>query len=203
MALSVGRWRRARSSVTNCQPSLSLALTIPVGGRGLPGSGRGFALGWVEGRSVKIQYYWTQGRQERVVELAVEIPPKVDVIVTYGQAVTALKKAITVTPIVFAIANDPIGSGLVASLSRPGGNITGCGPRMRETHEAARIHHAHRYRVSGIAIRCASAAAQTAHRRAYVDGRGRSGREARVWAFLEGLQEMGWASKSLSFNGFV
>ena len=48
-------------------------------------------------------------------------------------------------------------------------DVIGCGPRMRETHEAARIHHAHRYRVSGIAIRCASAAAQTAHRRAYVD----------------------------------
>jgi putative tryptophan/tyrosine transport system substrate-binding protein len=89
-------------------------------------------LGWVEGHSVKIQYYWAQGRQERVVELAAEIPPMVDVIVTYGQAATALKKAITVTPIVFAIANDPIGSGLVASLSRPGGNITGLSLEVTE-----------------------------------------------------------------------
>jgi putative tryptophan/tyrosine transport system substrate-binding protein len=86
-------------------------------------------LGWVEGHSVKIQYYWAQGRQERVVELAAEIPPMVDVIV---QAATALKKAITVTPIVFAIANDPIGSGLVASLSRPGGNITGLSLEVTE-----------------------------------------------------------------------
>ena len=67
-----------------------------------------------------------------MVELAAEIPPMVDVIVTYGQAATALKKAITVTPIVFAIANDPIGSGLVASLSRPGGNITGLSLEVTE-----------------------------------------------------------------------
>jgi putative tryptophan/tyrosine transport system substrate-binding protein len=89
-------------------------------------------LGWVEGRSVKIQYYWTHGRQERVVELAAEIPRMVDVIVTYGQAAIALKKTTTVTPIVFAIANDPIGSGLVASLSRPGGNITGMSLEVTE-----------------------------------------------------------------------
>ena len=101
-------------------------------------------LGWIEDRTVKIQYYWTQGRPERVVELAAEIPAqKVDVIVTYGGAVTALKQATTLIPIVFAVANDPIGSGLIASLSQPGGNVTGlslevtelAGKRLQLLHE--------------------------------------------------------------------
>jgi putative ABC transport system substrate-binding protein len=90
-------------------------------------------LGWIEDRTVKIQYYWTQARPERVVELAAEIlAQKVDVIVTYGGAVTALKKATTVIPIVFAVANDPIGSGLIASLSQPGGNVTGLSLEVTE-----------------------------------------------------------------------
>jgi len=90
-------------------------------------------LGWIEDRTVKIQYYWTQGRPERVVELAAEIlAQKVDVIVTYGGAVTTLKQATTLIPIVFAIANDPIGSGLVASLSQPGGNVTGLSLEVTE-----------------------------------------------------------------------
>jgi putative ABC transport system substrate-binding protein len=90
-------------------------------------------LGWIEDRTVKIQYYWTQGRPERVVELAAEIlAQKVDVIVTYGGAVTTLKQATTVIPIVFAVANDPIGSGLVASLSHPGGNVTGLSLEVTE-----------------------------------------------------------------------
>ena len=101
-------------------------------------------LGWIDGRTVVIQYYWTQGRAERVVELAAEIlPQKIDVIVTYGGAVTALKQATAVIPIVFAVANDPIGSGLIASLSRPGGNVTGlslevteiAGKRLQLLHE--------------------------------------------------------------------
>ena len=101
-------------------------------------------LGWIDGRTVMLQYYWTQGRAERVVELAAEIlPQKVDVIVTYGGAVAALKRATAVIPIVFAIANDPIGSGLIASLSRPGGNVTGlslevteiAGKRLQLLHE--------------------------------------------------------------------
>jgi putative ABC transport system substrate-binding protein len=90
-------------------------------------------LDWIEDRTVKIQYYWTQGRPERVVELAAEIiRQKVDVIVTYGGAVTALKQATAVIPIVFAVANDPIGSGLIASLSQPGGNVTGLSLEVTE-----------------------------------------------------------------------
>ena len=83
-------------------------------------------LGWIEGRTVTIEYRWTEGRPERVAEMAVEfVRRKVDVIVTYGGAVATLKQATSVIPIVFAIAGDPVGSGLVASLARPGGNITG------------------------------------------------------------------------------
>jgi putative tryptophan/tyrosine transport system substrate-binding protein len=72
------------------------------------------------------KYRWSEGRPERVAEVAVEFAhQKVDVIVTYGGAVPAFKQATHDIPIVFAIAVDPVGIGLVASLSRPGGNVTG------------------------------------------------------------------------------
>jgi ABC-type uncharacterized transport system substrate-binding protein len=83
-------------------------------------------LGWIEGRTVAIEYRWAQGRPERVAEIADEfVSLKVDVIVTLGDAVPALKQATAVIPIVFAFANDPVGGGLVAGLARPGGNVTG------------------------------------------------------------------------------
>ena len=83
-------------------------------------------LGWIEGRTVTIEYRWTEGRPDRVAEMAAEfVLRKVDVIVTYGGAVATLKQATSVIPIVFAIAGDPVGSGFVESLARPGGNITG------------------------------------------------------------------------------
>ena len=83
-------------------------------------------LGWIEGRTVAIEYRWSEGRPERVAEFAAEfVRQKVDVVVTYGGAVVTLKQATASIPIVFALAGDPIGSGLVASLSRPGGNVTG------------------------------------------------------------------------------
>jgi putative ABC transport system substrate-binding protein len=91
-------------------------------------------LGWIEGRTVAIEYRWSEGRSERVAEIATEfVRQKVDVIVAYGGAVAALKQATAVIPIVFAIAVDPIGSGLVASLSRPGGNVTGSSLQAAET----------------------------------------------------------------------
>jgi len=84
-------------------------------------------LGWIEGRSVAIEYRWGEGRHERYAEIAEEfVRLKVDVIVTYGTPPSkAAKQATAVIPIVFAAAADPVGSGLVSSLARPGGNITG------------------------------------------------------------------------------
>jgi putative tryptophan/tyrosine transport system substrate-binding protein len=84
-------------------------------------------LGWVEGRNVAIEIRWGEGRSERFAEIAAELVKlKVAVIVTYGTApVIAAKKATPVIPIVFALAGDPVGSGLVASLARPGSNVTG------------------------------------------------------------------------------
>jgi putative tryptophan/tyrosine transport system substrate-binding protein len=88
--------------------------------------GRLHELGWVEGRTIVIEYRWTEGRPERLAEIVAEfIRLKVDVIVTYGGAVAAFKQATASIPIVFAIAVDPVGVGLVSSLARPGGNVTG------------------------------------------------------------------------------
>jgi putative tryptophan/tyrosine transport system substrate-binding protein len=82
-------------------------------------------LGWIAGRNIAIEYRWSEGRQAAVAEIAAEfVRQKVDIIVTYGGAVTILKQATSI-PIVFAIAVDPVGIGLVASLSHPGGNVTG------------------------------------------------------------------------------
>jgi len=83
-------------------------------------------LGWIEGRSVTIEYRWDDGSPERAAEIAAEfIGLKVDVIVTTGSVVPVLKSATPGIPIVFAMAIDPVASGLVASLARPGGNATG------------------------------------------------------------------------------
>jgi putative ABC transport system substrate-binding protein len=83
-------------------------------------------LNWIEGRNVTIEYRWAEGRTERFVEIAADfVGRKVDVIVTSGGAVVAAKQATAVIPIVFAMAQDPVSSGLVASLARPGGNVTG------------------------------------------------------------------------------
>jgi putative ABC transport system substrate-binding protein len=84
-------------------------------------------LGWIEGRTVAIEFRWGDGRSERSDEIAAEFARlKVDVIVTDGtSSVVAAKHATSVIPIVFAAAGDPVGSGLVASLARPGGNVTG------------------------------------------------------------------------------
>ena len=83
-------------------------------------------LGWVDGQTVAIEYRWAEGRPERYGEIATEFARlKVSVIVTVGSAVVAAKHATSTIPIVFGIATDPVGSGLVASLARPGGNVTG------------------------------------------------------------------------------
>jgi len=83
-------------------------------------------LGWIEGRTVAIEFRWAEGRPERSAEIAAEfVRLKVDVIVTSGAALLEAKQATSSIPTVFAIANDPVGSGFVANLARPGGNITG------------------------------------------------------------------------------
>jgi len=84
-------------------------------------------LGWIENRTVVIEYRWSEGRAERVVQIAAEfVRLKVDVIVTSGTPqVLATKQATSVIPIVFARVGDPVANGLVASLARPGGNVTG------------------------------------------------------------------------------
>ena len=83
-------------------------------------------LGWIEGRNLTIEYRWAEGRNDRAAEFAAEfVRRKVDVIVTGGLSAVAVKQATSVIPIVFAVASNPVGTGLVASLVRPGGNATG------------------------------------------------------------------------------
>src|SRR5215831_19986428 len=84
-------------------------------------------LGWIEGRTITIVYRWAEGRPERFVEIAGEfVQLKVDVIFAVGtEAALAMKEATSVIPIVFPVAGDPVGTGLVGSLAHPGGNATG------------------------------------------------------------------------------
>ena len=84
-------------------------------------------LGWIEGRTIAIEYGWGEGSSERFAKIAADfVRLKVDVIVTSGTAnVVAAKQATSTIPIVFAVAGDPIANNLVASLARPGGNVTG------------------------------------------------------------------------------
>jgi putative ABC transport system substrate-binding protein len=102
-------------------------------------------LGWIEGRTVAIEVRWAEGHTERLAEIAAEfVQLKVDVIVTHSAVpVLAAKQATSVIPIVFAVAADPLGTGLVASLAHPGGNVTGlsiqftdlAGKRLELLHE--------------------------------------------------------------------
>jgi putative ABC transport system substrate-binding protein len=90
-------------------------------------------LGWIEGSTIAIEYRWSQGRTERYAEIAAEfVRLKVDVIVTVGSAVPIVRQATAVIPIVFAVGIDPVGSGLVASLAQPGGNVTGLSIQANE-----------------------------------------------------------------------
>jgi putative ABC transport system substrate-binding protein len=83
-------------------------------------------LGWSEGRTVAIEYRWAEGRTERFAEMAAEfVQMNVRVIITAANGVLPAKQATSAIPIVFVLANDPVGTDLVASLARPGGNVTG------------------------------------------------------------------------------
>jgi putative ABC transport system substrate-binding protein len=92
-------------------------------------------LGWIEGQHLIIEYRWAQGRSERYAEIATEfVALKVDLIVTWASApVLAAKQATVEIPIVFAAQMDPISAGVVASLSRPGGNVTGLSLQQTDT----------------------------------------------------------------------
>ena len=104
-------------------------------------------LGWIEGRTVEVEYRWGEARMERVSAFAAEfVRLKVDVIVTQAtQPVILAKQATATIPIVFVATGDPVGSGLVTSLARPGGNVTGLslqnseitGKRLELLREAA------------------------------------------------------------------
>jgi putative tryptophan/tyrosine transport system substrate-binding protein len=83
-------------------------------------------LGWTEGRTFAIEYRWAEGRNEPAEIVAEFVRLKVDIIVTYGTpSILAAKQATSAIPIVFAAAGDPVRTGIVASLARPGGNVTG------------------------------------------------------------------------------
>jgi putative ABC transport system substrate-binding protein len=84
-------------------------------------------LGWIEGRTVNIEYRWAEGRSERFTEIAGEfVRLKVDVIFALGtEATLATKQATAFIPTIFSVVGDPLGTGLIASLARPGGNVTG------------------------------------------------------------------------------
>jgi len=92
-------------------------------------------LGWIEGRTVTIEYRWTEGRSEHLAEIAAEfVQRKVDVILTAATPPTAAaKKATSTIPIVFAAVGDPVGTGIVASLARPGGNVTGMSSQQTDS----------------------------------------------------------------------
>src|SRR5262249_42486663 len=114
----------ARAQQTSKRPTVAFLLPSSSSGEVVFTERLG-ELGWIEGRNVAIEDHWAEGGPERVAEIAAElVQKKVHVIVTYGGAVATLKQATTSIPIVL-IAYDPVGSGLVASLSRPGGNVTG------------------------------------------------------------------------------
>src|SRR5262245_35455598 len=91
-------------------------------------------LGWIENRTIAIEYRWAQSRPERFTEIAADFArSKVDIIVTAGiVSVSAAKQATSTIPIVFALMNDPISSGLVTSLRRPGGNVTGLSTQLTD-----------------------------------------------------------------------
>jgi putative ABC transport system substrate-binding protein len=84
-------------------------------------------LGWIEGKNIAIEYRFAEGENDRLPRLATElIRLKVDLlVVTGGPVASSAKRATTSIPIVMAIHGNPVGAGLVASMARPGGNITG------------------------------------------------------------------------------
>jgi len=92
-------------------------------------------LGWIEDRSLALEVRWAEGSNERAAEIAAELVRlKVDVIVTIGTPeAAAAERATSAIPIVFVLVGDPLGTGLVTSLARPGGNFTGLSNQATDT----------------------------------------------------------------------
>ena len=124
-----GRSRRGRSRRRSCRPSGSSSAIPPsVQSRWTAAFVQRLQeLGWVEGRNIAIEYRWAESRSERSPEIIADfVRLKVDVIVTHATAnILAAKHGTSAIPIVFAAVADPVGIGVVDSLARPGGNITG------------------------------------------------------------------------------
>jgi putative ABC transport system substrate-binding protein len=89
-------------------------------------------LGWIDGKTIRIEYRWAEGSEERYAEMGAEFV-KLDASVLVAVGGEAAKKATSKIPIVVALMADPVGSGLVASLARPGGNITGLATSLDDT----------------------------------------------------------------------
>ena len=118
----------ARAQPADKRPIIGFLGTDAVSWRPLTEAfvGRLRELGWIEGRTIAVEYRWFEGRPERNTEIAAEfVRLKVDVIVTSATAVPILKQATAIIPIVFPLGPDPVGGGLVASLAQPRGNVTG------------------------------------------------------------------------------
>ena len=92
-------------------------------------------LDWIEGRTIAIEYRWAEGRTDRATQIFAEfVRLNVEVIVTHPTPLAlAAKQTTSLIPIVFAVAGDPVGTGLVASLARPGGNVTGLSLQIPDT----------------------------------------------------------------------
>jgi putative ABC transport system substrate-binding protein len=92
-------------------------------------------LGWIEGRTIAIEYRWAEGRSQRAAELAAElVHRKVDIMVMNGTPqVLAARQATSTIPVVFVGLGDPVGTGVVASLARPGSNLTGLSLQQADT----------------------------------------------------------------------
>jgi putative tryptophan/tyrosine transport system substrate-binding protein len=109
-------------------PRIGVLLVGSPEGPGLKAFRQGLRdLGYIEGKNIAIEYRFTKGKPEEISGLAADlVHKKVDVIITSGTALAqAIQQATTTTPIVLVVTGDPVGTGLVASLARPGGNITG------------------------------------------------------------------------------
>src|SRR5215510_13785611 len=132
------------------------------------------ALGYVEGQNIAVEHRWAEGKYERYPTLAAElVRSKVDVIVAQsGEATKAVQAATRTIPIVMSMVMDPVGSGIVPSLARPGANVTGTSFSPRLGREAVRT--AQGGGAQGLSSGPPSASDQSGERRLFA--RGGSGR---------------------------